>query len=218
MHLERNLDLERSRYNYARVASFYDFWGWLTERKAAQLVFELAAFRPADRVLDIACGTGQFLVKILDRVTDGYVLGVDLSEDMLARAQKRLAAFPAERLELRIANVLELEADANGDGFDVLINNFMVDLMPETEFEHLAQIYHNLLKPGGRLAMATFAAGHSQLNHLWGRVAARWPDLLAGCRPVAFVPYLEKAGFTIRQVTDVSQNTFPAQVILAVKY
>ena len=38
----------------------------------------------AHRVLDVACGTGVLLRKVLDRVPDAEAYGVDASADMLA--------------------------------------------------------------------------------------------------------------------------------------
>ena len=43
------------------------------------------------------------------------------------------------------------------------------------------------------------------------------PDLLTGCRPVSFKENLLKAGFKIEKSIEISQNTFPSEVIKAIK-
>src|SRR5256885_14167973 len=44
---------------------------------------------PADRVLDIGCGSGQSTRDAARLARDGSALGVDLSESMLAEARRR---------------------------------------------------------------------------------------------------------------------------------
>src|SRR6516165_3791893 len=55
--------------------------------------------RPGQRILDIACGNGQF-ARRLARL-GACVLGVDISERMIERARARTAE-PAERIEFRV--------------------------------------------------------------------------------------------------------------------
>ncbi len=54
-------------------------------------------------------------------------------------------------------------------------------------------------------------------NKFWLWVAQKIPYLLTGCRPVSFKENLIKAGFTIEKSVEISQNTFPSEVIKAKK-
>lgn len=55
----------------------------------APLLVDLAAVRPGQRVLDVACGTGIVARTVADRLAgDGRVVGVDLNEAMLAVARR----------------------------------------------------------------------------------------------------------------------------------
>jgi SAM-dependent methyltransferase len=59
---------------------------------AADLV-ELAALRPCERVLDVACGTGVVARHALERVGDrGRVVGTDINAGMLAVARAVVVA------------------------------------------------------------------------------------------------------------------------------
>ncbi len=51
------------------------------------------------RMLDVACGTGVLLRKVLDRVPDAEAYGVDASADMLAQARAALDNRPHVWLE-----------------------------------------------------------------------------------------------------------------------
>lgn len=69
------------------------------ERRAAYLCRLLRrGARPVKTVLDLACGTGTMTCLLAER---GYeMIGVDLSEDMLAEAMDKALALPAERRPL----------------------------------------------------------------------------------------------------------------------
>jgi ubiquinone/menaquinone biosynthesis C-methylase UbiE len=112
-------------------------------------------------------------------------------------------------------NVLEMNLPA--ESFDIIINNFMVDLMPEENFDQIAQEFHRVLKPGGLVIMSTFSFGTKKIHRFWLNIAKRFPDLLTGCRPVSFKEHLINAGFSIGTVIGISQNTFPSEIIKARK-
>ena len=53
-----------------------------------------AQIRPTDIVLDVACGTGEFERLILSENPGQQIVGVDISQEMLAIAQQKLQAYP----------------------------------------------------------------------------------------------------------------------------
>jgi ubiquinone/menaquinone biosynthesis C-methylase UbiE len=110
-----------------------------------------------------------------------------------------------------------LNIDFDDNTFDIVINNFMVDLMPQESFDKIAHEFHRILKPQGILTISTFSFGKKRVNKMWLWVAKYFPDLLTGCRPVAFKENLVKAGFKIERVIEISQNTFPSEIIKARK-
>lgn len=110
-------------------------------------MFDAIALRPGERVLDVGCGFGSTTVEAAERVApDGTVLGVDISERMLAAARERSGA---------VGNASLLEADAQAHSFapasyDAVISQFGVMFFddPSAAFGNL----HSALRPGGRLA------------------------------------------------------------------
>lgn len=213
--LSRSMDLEQTRKIYQKVAWFYDFWSWLTESKAINKVIDLADIRNGEKILEVACGTGVALEEILRANPEGENIGIDLSPHMLAKAKKRLSKYNQHHLTLQEVNIFDMDIDSQQ--FDLIINNFMIDLIPAEKFDEIIQIFFNLLKPGGRLVISTFAFGTKRVNKVWPWVAEHFPSLLTGCRPVKIQPCLTEAGFRIQQSVEVSQNTFPSEVILANK-
>jgi demethylmenaquinone methyltransferase / 2-methoxy-6-polyprenyl-1,4-benzoquinol methylase len=90
------------RMNSVMTAGMHHRW----RRRAA----DLAAVGPGDRVLDVACGTGDLALELAGRVgPGGEVVGCDFSERMLelARAKAETAAAAAP-VRFEWANALEL--------------------------------------------------------------------------------------------------------------
>jgi hypothetical protein len=59
--------------------------------------------------------------------------------------------------------------------------------------------------------------GTKRVHKFWYWIAKNIPDILTGCRPVTFKGHLEKAGFVILEDYQISQNTFPSEVIKSFK-
>jgi len=213
--LSREFDTTTTKRNYKQVAWFYDLWSLLTESKAARHVIKLADIHDKETILEVACGTGMVFKKIVQLNPNGINIGIDLSPDMLRRAQQRLGKLTAQNVVLKEGNVLQL--DFSDERFDLVINNFMVDLMPVDTFPKIAKEFYRVLKPDGRLVISTFSFGKKRINKLWFWVAQNLPGLLTGCRPVSFQEYLIQAGFHIETSIEISQNTFPSEVIKARK-
>ncbi len=81
---------------------------------------DVAAPRPADRVLEVGCGHGMLLDLLAGHVTEGVVVGLDRSATMTtAAAARNRAAVEAGRVVLRTATLLD--ADLAEAPFDVVV-------------------------------------------------------------------------------------------------
>lgn len=130
--------------------------------------------RAAGRVLDVACGTGTNLEYLPDSVE--YV-GVDISPEMLARAEDRF-----ERLE-RGESLLEMDAQDlvfDDDGFDTVISSMSTCMFPDpvAALEEMGRV----CAPDGRILLVEH--GRSSVGPLarlqdW-RADARYRK--TGCR------------------------------------
>jgi len=211
--IARSLDSEKTKIRYKKVAWFYDFWGQLTESTALDRALKEADISDGQKVLELACGTGALLADIVKRNPHGENVGVDLSPDMLEKAAVRLDKTHAQNYKLLQGDVFKLEFP--DQSFDVIINTFMIDLMPEEQFDFIANEFFRLIKPDGIAVVTIFSFGEKFVNQFWGWLARVAPALLTGCRPVSFRQNLVRAGFVIEAEIPISQNTFPSQVIKA---
>jgi len=205
--------LEKSEVpdTYRRVAPVYDLWAWLTESKARERCLELAAIQDGESALEVAVGTGLAFERILLATPSGKVEGVDLTHEMLARAKRRAAATGKSNFRLSIGDAYDL--DFADDSFDVLINNYMFDLLPERDFPAVLAEFKRVLRPGGRLVMVNMTAGAHWYNGIWTLIYNISPALLGGCRGVSLLTHLENAGFRQLEREYLSQFTFPSEVI-----
>ena len=109
---------------------------------------------PGHRILDIGFGCGETSIELAQQVEpDGQVNGVDISETMVAAAEKKA-------LEKGVTNVSFECADAQtkafpSDSYDLVFSRFGVMF-----FDDLVSAFKNIyasLKPGGRLAFVCWA-------------------------------------------------------------
>ena len=112
-----------------------------------QAAIEAAAPAAGERVLDVGCGAGASSLALAARVgAGGQVLGVDISEPLIARAR---ALAPQDTPALfRVADASSAELPEGA--FDILFSRFGVMFFddPIGAFAHMRRA----LKPGARIA------------------------------------------------------------------
>ncbi|HSC03228.1 MAG TPA: ubiquinone/menaquinone biosynthesis methyltransferase [Solirubrobacteraceae bacterium] len=104
--------------------------------------------RPGQRILDVATGTGMVAFELARR--GATVIGLDQSEDMLARARQRVAAADNPGF---IAGEAEHLPFADGE-FDALTFTYLLRYVDDraATMRELARV----VKPGGRIGMVEF--------------------------------------------------------------
>jgi ubiquinone/menaquinone biosynthesis C-methylase UbiE len=130
---------------YARLASDYDArWSSYVEATSRETLARLR-LRPADRVLDVGCGTGALLGRLSTSHSTARLFGIDPVPEMLAVARRRLP--PAIRLAAGWAERLPFE----GGRFDVVVscNVFHYIRQPMAALGEMNRV----LRPGGQLVI-----------------------------------------------------------------
>lgn len=183
-----------------------------------EAALEAAAARPGEAVLDIGCGAGGTTLALAASVQPGgRVVGVDISEPLIARARERAAAA-ALPIDFRLEDASRAALPVAS--FDLLFSRFGVMFFdaPAAAFGHMRAT----LKPGGRLA---FICWRTAAENDWARLpiaALRGIVPIPEADPAAPGPYafgdrarlegiLADAGFT-----DISVRPFDAPLIYGI--
>jgi cyclopropane-fatty-acyl-phospholipid synthase len=163
-----------------------------------ELTASKLALSPGERVLDVGCGWGSFVIHVA-REHGVEAVGITLSEPQAALARKRVAdAGLADRVEIRVQDYRELA----GEQFDAVASIGMVEHVGEAQIDRYAEQLASMLRPGGRL----LNHGISRLRHgsvEGGPFSERYvfPDgeTLHVSRVILA---LERAGFICRHVEE----------------
>ena len=138
-------------------------------RKTALALVDEMPPRPGDSVLDIGTGTGTIAYHAASLVgTDGKVIGVDLSNGMLAEANKKLVASGLNNLKFVLADAEHLTLAENSFDRIYCASAFFCILEPLPTLRR----WFALLKPGGVLAFHAIP----ETSYFWVSVAR---DVLA---------------------------------------
>src|SRR3984893_2382384 len=120
---------------YRKKAKHYDFTTRLypvpgyPQRAQRLRAVQALGLRAGDSVIDIACGTGLNF-PLIEKVIgpDGRIVGVDLTDAMLARAQDRIATNGWSNVSLVQADAAEFDIPAQGGA---ILSTYALTQVPE---------------------------------------------------------------------------------------
>jgi cyclopropane-fatty-acyl-phospholipid synthase len=122
-----------------------------------ELVCTKLDLQPGQRVLDVGCGWGSFVLHAAKR-HGVETVGITLSEPQAELARERVAAAGlSDRVEIRVQDYRELA----GEEFDAVASIGMVEHVGEAQIDLYAEQLSSMLRPGGRL----LNHGISRLRH-----------------------------------------------------
>ena len=115
----------------------------------------LAGLREGDTVLDLGSGAGIDLLLAARLVgPQGRVIGVDMTDEMIAKARENAEAAGLDNIEVRKGIIEELPVDDSS--VDWVISNCVINLSPEKSrvFAEIARV----LRPRGRMLVSDMMA------------------------------------------------------------
>jgi demethylmenaquinone methyltransferase/2-methoxy-6-polyprenyl-1,4-benzoquinol methylase len=114
--------------HYDLTSRFYPAPGYPQRAQRLRAVRALG-LRPGDTVVDIACGTGLNFPLLEDVIgPDGRIVGVDLTDAMLARAKDRIQREGWSNISLEQADATEFEFPTE---VDAILSTYALTQVPE---------------------------------------------------------------------------------------
>jgi arsenite methyltransferase len=158
-------------------------------------VLDRMALAPDDNVLDVGCGSGWLARLLAERVPEGRVVGVDLSDEMIRRARRRLV--DTENAMFVVGAADEIPWDANFFTHAISIESAYYWPDPPRGLKEI----HRVLREAGSLWIVINYYRDNPYCHQWGPIfktpahlhsAEEWKTMLcdAGFIDVAhaFIP------------------------------
>ncbi len=146
-------------YDFIVKLSFIPFGG---ENRFRRKVVEMASVKEGEQVLDLCCGTGTLTSLVARKVgSNGHVTAVDLSQDMITRAKKKVTDLP---VTFRRASADNLPFE-EGTFDKAFISYGMHEMPDEIRLRAMKELYR-VLKPGGSLFIVDYNLPGSPLPRL----------------------------------------------------
>ena len=172
----------RAAATYNAAADTYDeransFWERFGRRTVDRLKLPSGA-----RVLDVCCGSGSSALPAAEKVgAEGSVLGVDLAENLLARARTKAVQRGLRNVEFRVGDLMNLGLPAAH--FDAVVCVFGIFFVPD--MPAAIRALWSVVRPGGKLAITTWGPRWFEPGStaFWNSIRDVRPDLHKGFNP-----------------------------------
>lgn len=112
---------------------------------------EFAMIKNGDTVVDLGSGAGNdcFVARALSG-ENGRVIGIDMTEPMIAKARENAGKLGYSNVEFRLGDIEDMPVEA--ETADVVISNCVLNLVPDKD-KAFSEIFR-ILKPGGHLSVS----------------------------------------------------------------
>jgi arsenite methyltransferase len=159
----------------------------------------IAGMKPGETVLDLGSGGGIDCFMAWRQVgSSGHVIGVDMTPDMLSRANSNKEKLGAANVEFRQGQIEALPVESNS--IDVVMSNCVINLSPDKPA--VFRETFRVLKPGGRASISDIVTEgdfspeqRAELN--------TWAECITGAIDVeTYTGMMREAGFVNVTVVD----------------
>jgi len=171
---------------------------------------EFAKIEKGDTVLDLGSGAGNdcFVARALVG-TAGKVIGIDMTESMLAKAKSNATKLEYGNVEFRLGDIENLPVEKNS--VDVVVSNCVMNLVPDKQraFNETFRV----LRPGGHFSISDIVLRGTLPDGLRD-AAAMYAGCVAGAlQKQAYLQIIEKAGFQSIQIQKERELVLPDELL-----
>ncbi|KXX81505.1 putative arsenite methyltransferase [Madurella mycetomatis] len=164
----------------------------------------IASLKEGETVIDLGSGAGFDVFLAATKIgPSGRAIGIDMNDDMLARANKIKSTRPGPQTE----NITFLKGNITAVPLppataDCIISNCVINLVPGADKPLVFREMHRLLKKGGRVAVSDILAKKALPETLRADMAM-YVGCIAGASEVCeYEAWLTEAGFSDVMIVD----------------
>jgi arsenite methyltransferase len=182
-----------------------------------------AKMKTGDTVIDLGSGAGNDCFVARKSVGEnGKVIGIDFTEQMIAKARENAEKLGFNNVEFRHGDIDNMPVTSNKA--DVIVSNCVLNLVPN-KHKVFSEIFR-VLKPGGHFSISDIVL-QGYLPEKWKQVAELYAGCVAGAiQKEDYLGMIEEAGFeniTLQKEKeiilpeDILANYLSAEEIIAYK-
>ncbi len=159
----------------------------------------IAGLQPGETVLDLGSGGGIDCFLAAPRVgPGGHVIGVDMTKDMIKRANANRVKMGVANVEFRLGQIEALPVE--DASIDVILSNCVINLSPDK-----AAVFREafrVLKPGGRFSVSDIVTEGQFAPSLQDDME-QWAACIVGAIELdEYLELVEQAGFIDLEVSS----------------
>lgn len=170
-----------------------------------------AKLAPGETVLDLGSGAGND-VFVARRIIgeSGKVIGVDMTPEMIARANENKFKMGYSNVDFRLGEIEQMPVDTNS--VDVVLSNCVLNLVPNKRAA-FGEI-HRVLKPGGRFSISDIVLD-GQLPEGISTASRMYVGCVSGAsQKEEYLDIIRQAGLTDVQIPSEKVVDLPREVLL----
>ncbi|MFH1392186.1 MAG: class I SAM-dependent methyltransferase [bacterium] len=168
-------------------------------------------------VLDAGCGPGTMFESILNKMWPRTLVGADISNTMLRKAEKTARELISPHLKVFDIKKIDLTETLpwEDDEFDAIVSNIVIYYLTDPGWSHAVREFCRVTKHGGHIYVSTLLEGCDQtalikenkwkletlfgspfgfINLLWALRHKKYPAMINECAKEAGVRYPSREG------------------------
>ncbi len=171
---------------------------------------EFAGINIGDTVVDLGSGAGNdvFVARAIVG-TEGKVIGIDFTEEMLEKANKNNSKLGFNNVEFKFGEIENLPIET--DEIDVVISNCVLNLVPD-KAKAFSEIYR-ILKPGGHFCVSDIVL-IGDLPEGLKKSASMYAGCVSGAlQKEDYMAHIKNSGFTNVEIKTTKRIQLPEDLL-----
>lgn len=188
------MDLQDTIRTYRLFSGSYDFFFGPVFHPGRKEAVRIANDRPGQRILEVGVGTGLSLPYFRP---DSRVIGIDVSEEMLAKARRRAERLRLAHVEgLHVMDAENLEFQDNS--FDAVLALYVASVVPNPE--RFAAEMRRVCIPGGTIVVVNHFTSDNWMARFMEKRLARVARHIGFHADFPFDQFHRESRLSIREV------------------